>query len=484
MPILPTNSSRRPLMLSLPLAARVVAIGLLWLMSSFSPAEARNLTVTTTVDAVDLLPGDGVCRTKAGRCSLRAAIQEANALPGYDYIAVPAGRFRLSIRGPGEWLSAAGDLNVTDNVDIQGAGVAQTIIDGGFCDDPESAACTSESLRPGQDRVFAIQAYLSKVGFTDLTVQNGGGRLIPAGGIFISQNSSLILNRVRVHANRAYQFGGGILNLGGLSIIKSTIDGNMTSLNRGGDETNSGGGILNLAGASLTVGQSTISGNKATHGGGIRNVGGFVDIRASTISHNIANVRGGGIMNVGTMNIAASTIVGNEAYAAYPQNVVGLPRGGGIYNQYFKDADAGLIRLASTIVASNINHYAKGSANFAPDCYSELPSRIDSYRYNLIGIVTDSCGLRDFAGATRLPYDQAGTRTSPLDPMLSSLNDFGGPTMTHRPNLGSPVIDRGPPPTVGCDSTDQRDYVRPTDGDRKGGARCDVGAVEYLSHAR
>jgi len=51
---------------------------------------------------------------------------------------------------------------------------------------------------------------------------------------------------------------------------------------------------------------------------------------------------------------------------------------------------------------------------------------------------------------------------------LAPLAFNGGPTPTHKPNLGSPVIDTG----SGCLPLDQRGVSRPLGGD------CDRGAVE------
>ena len=71
----------------------VVATTILSLaVAAFAPAPASaaaTLVVNRTGDASDLAPGDGRCdtSTKAGRqCTLRAAIQEANALAGADTI--------------------------------------------------------------------------------------------------------------------------------------------------------------------------------------------------------------------------------------------------------------------------------------------------------------------------------------------------------------------------------------------------------------
>ena len=63
------------------------------------------------------------------------------------------------------------------------------------------------------------------------------------------------------------------------------------------------------------------------------------------------------------------------------------------------------------------------------------------------------------------------------DAMLGPLQDNGGPTETHDLLPGSPAIDAGsvncPPP-----ATDQRGEARPQ------GAKCDIGAVEYVPEPR
>src|SRR6266550_1183098 len=49
-------------------------------------AAAKTFTVNVTGDGVDANIGDGICATASGNCSLRAAIQEANAIAGTDNI--------------------------------------------------------------------------------------------------------------------------------------------------------------------------------------------------------------------------------------------------------------------------------------------------------------------------------------------------------------------------------------------------------------
>lgn len=100
---------------------RALAAGLL--LGASAVAHAATFTVDITADAV---PGDGICATAAGACSLRAAVQEANALAGPDTIDLPAGTYVLTLAGPAEDASASGD-DVHDTLTITGAGAATTM---------------------------------------------------------------------------------------------------------------------------------------------------------------------------------------------------------------------------------------------------------------------------------------------------------------------------------------------------------------------
>ena len=67
------------------------------LLAFLRVAYADIFTVNSTTDAVDANPGDGTCATAGSVCTLRAAIQEANAHAGDDTIDVPAGTYLLTI---------------------------------------------------------------------------------------------------------------------------------------------------------------------------------------------------------------------------------------------------------------------------------------------------------------------------------------------------------------------------------------------------
>jgi hypothetical protein len=81
----------------------------------------------------------------------------------------------------------------------------------------------------------------------------------------------------------------------------------------------------------------------------------------------------------------------------------------------------------------------------------------------------DSCGLDDPSSTENAP-----------DPLLLPLASYGGPTQTHLPAPGSPLIEAYEPAEEdSCISrSDQRSVERPQDGDADTEALCDIGAVE------
>ena len=69
---------------------------------TFEPRRMLSaFVVNSLADSHDANPGDGFALDANGETTLRAAIEETNALPGADTIHLPAGRFTL---GPGSGL--------------------------------------------------------------------------------------------------------------------------------------------------------------------------------------------------------------------------------------------------------------------------------------------------------------------------------------------------------------------------------------------
>lgn len=103
---------------------------------SSQPAWAADFDVDTTLDGVDSDLSDGICLNvtvvAGGACALRAAIQQANTTLAPDTINLPAGTYRLTIENlldNAEDAAVTGDLDITSNVVIEGAGADVTIIE-------------------------------------------------------------------------------------------------------------------------------------------------------------------------------------------------------------------------------------------------------------------------------------------------------------------------------------------------------------------
>jgi uncharacterized repeat protein (TIGR01451 family)/CSLREA domain-containing protein len=249
-------------------------------------AQAQNFTVNSTLDAVDAVPGDGACADAAGNCTLRAAIQEANALSGADTVTLPAGVFQLTLSGAGEEATATGDLDITDNLSISGAGAATTTIDGGALDRVFDIAPTGASIA---------------VTFNGLTIRNGTAAGAAGGAIRVNLGS-FTLNDSSISDNRADTNGAAILNVGTLSINRSTLSANVAS--------GSGGGLYNAGTATLT--NTTLSGNSATSlGGGVYNAAlATATVLHATLAFNGA-ATGGGIDNAGTATLTGTLLSAN-----------------------------------------------------------------------------------------------------------------------------------------------------------------------------
>jgi CSLREA domain-containing protein len=153
---------------------------------------AATFTVNSTADAVDARPGDGICATATGACTLRAAIQETNALPGADTVIVPAGTYILTIPGRGETASATGDLDITDNLTVAGAGAANTVVEP-CTPSPPTAPCG------GIDRLFHVDPNAAGINVTisGMTIQNGASGPIIGGGIS-TNGGAILLGRAAV----------------------------------------------------------------------------------------------------------------------------------------------------------------------------------------------------------------------------------------------------------------------------------------------
>ncbi len=336
-----------------------------------APATAARLVVT-----YDMCPGWNVTTTADTGIpgTLRECIKKANGSPGQT-ITVPAGTYTLAIAGTGENAAATGDLDIAANMTISGAGAGSTIIQAGT------------NATNGIDRVFEIQSGVVAT-VNNVTVRHGffsggsdgGGFLVLGaltledsvvtdnqaqdrigGGVYVSGNSASLIARRTIFANGVANDGGAIgVRDGTLVVEDATLSGNQA--------TRRGGALHNDAGAATVV-RSTFTSNSAgsEDGGAILNRGGgaTLTLTNSTLSGNLADRNGGGFSNESTATLLNVTITANTANGA----------GGGIRRQ------GGTVNVKNTIVANNT---AGGNCS----------NTVTSQGFNLES--SNSCG---FAGA-------------------------------------------------------------------------------------
>lgn len=350
--------------------------GFIFLSAFALPLQAATYNVDRTDDtAAATACDDGT----ANDCSLRGAIIAANTNPGADTVNLLAGTYTLTIAGAGEDVSATGDLDITDALDIVGAAAATTIIDGGDLDrvlHVPSPCCGS----------YAVS--LSKV-----TIQNGNtADLDSGGGIYNNYYSSLSLTDCIVKDNTtgitAANYGGGIFSYGPLTLLRTTVTENSAYYGGGvyvngypGASTSTmtdsfvtenmavyyGGGIYH-DGYTLALDNTVVSGNSLSlyygYGGGIYN-GSPLTLVNCTVSDNSGAGYGGGIYGGSTMMLTDSHVTGNT----------GDYQGGGIYN-------TGTLTLVTSSVSDNIltgisYGYAYGAGIFTTSSTSLTDSEIN-----------------------------------------------------------------------------------------------------------
>src|SRR5713226_3173053 len=190
-------------------------LGLLALAPRDAEAINTDDTVNDTRDLPAVLGNLVSCRNTAGTCTLRAALQRANAfLTGTHTIRLPAGTFNLDHIGRNEDFAETGDLDIRGAIVIIGTGAKSTIING-----------------LTNDRVFDV--HNGSLILQDLTV-TGGHVLNGEDGGGIRAKANLTLNRVHLHSNKADGNGGGIFTKSDLSVVRSTISDNHTDGSGGG----------------------------------------------------------------------------------------------------------------------------------------------------------------------------------------------------------------------------------------------------------
>ncbi|HRJ10324.1 MAG TPA: choice-of-anchor Q domain-containing protein, partial [Prosthecobacter sp.] len=328
---------------------------------------------------------------------------EAQAIPGFDpavvtsltdtFDGLPNGvslREAVAFSPPGATLTFAPGLD------------GQTITLGGSQILLDKSVTIDASALPGG---ISISGNANANG----TLDDGESRIfeVATGKVVVLRALRLIKGQASTTAGNNSALGGAILTEGSLNLDRCFVSECRALF----------GGGIGCVGGSLTITQSTLSGNSASDsGGGIVVLGGSVEITQSTLSGNSAFSGGGIHLSSGSVEITQSTLSGNSASDS----------GGGI-----RSSGGSFLTLTRSIVAGNLTG-----------------GDID-------GSFTDN-----------------GNNLLSGDPLLAALGDYGGPTPTMPPLPGSPAIDAGGA-AASAFPTDQRGFPRVA------GAAVDIGAVEF-----
>ncbi len=272
-----------------------------------SARAAAAFTVNSTADDADANTADNLCADASGNCTLRAAVEQANATAGADTIG-------FSVNGT---INLTGALpNITDSLTISGPGASQL---------------TVRRDTGGDYRIFTVES-ASVINISGLTVANG-----------------------RTPDGFAHAFGGGggagggIVNGGTMTLTDVTLTGNRTGAGGSigantsfGGPGGNGGAVLNYG--TMTMTNVTLIGNSTGAGGEAFTAG--------------AGGSGGGVANLGTLSMNGCLVRGNSTGGGGPSNREGGSGGdgGGVHSEF------GLLTMTNSVVSENRTG-AGGSSN-------------------------------------------------------------------------------------------------------------------------
>ena len=359
----------------------LTAVLLGWHLGQKGTVQAYTFTVDSTMDEIDAYPGDGLCQTATGTCSLRAAVHETTALRGTDTIVIPDGTYDLTIPpGTVAGLSASGSLEIVDHLTLLGDGAADTVLSGAFQTRILSPRCYLQPY-PGttstpsnypvvtstpsnypyplgerQPTKSLDECIVPNVIVKDLTLRNGWVSPTLPGGAIFAEKARLTLENVWLTQNEP----SGIVVYDGEFVMRHSI------IQHSGQAIEVSNGLMQLENVSISQNDSAIL-----------------------------------LRNQSEAIIASSTLYDNKHYG-----ILGRPRS--------------FVRLLNSIIA---NH---GWGN----C-EQRTLQVESAGYNLED--GESCGLN------------RATDLENQGPLLRQWWLVAGQTAVYLPLPNSPVIDAGQP---------------------------------------
>ena len=264
--------------------------------------NAPNLTITVTPSEARANLFVAVPALSSQPVSLRATVGDKQYILLKSGVTLKAGKYysinatlqEATVVGNEADLKAAvasDNANILFSNDIQIANLLEipqskiiTIDMNGFTLDRRCASRDSQAI--------AVR-FNSTLNLCNGTVTGGyGGN---GGALDINAGSTANLFNVIISGNAADDRGGGISNIGTLTMTGGAILNN-TSKDQG--DYSGAGGLYNDKGSTATLKGVTISGNRAmvTGGGGICNYGTLI-LDGCTIEKNVAQTEGGGVWN-------------------------------------------------------------------------------------------------------------------------------------------------------------------------------------------
>ncbi|MCX4693483.1 hypothetical protein [Streptomyces sp. NBC_01408] len=361
-----------------------------------APAMAQPSDATIACgDVAGLIAAIGVANTNAEggtitlaeNCAYRFEddhLDSGNALPAITGHVTLAGKNSTLIRSVIDSLPLFRILAVNEGGSLTLKGITVT---GGHVDGDGAGISNEGTLRLEQSKVAGNQAGGDGGGISnaggDVTLIDShvltnvatttGGEPGDGGGLSNSAEGTLRLKKSTVVGNTADEDGGGIQNLGRVSIEHTHIANN--------DARDGNGGALNNLGRATITYSKLIENWAGLEGGAVNNgVDAILDVQETAFIGNKSGRDGGGINNEGTATLRKSKVLENSAGRD----------GGGINNEQVAGADAARLTLEYTTVADNraarngggINNWPGGVVtlqeskvvkNLPTNCYGTVP---------------------------------------------------------------------------------------------------------------
>jgi hypothetical protein len=421
---------------------------ILWALGT---AQAATINVTgscTLIDAIEAANTDtatGSCPAGSGNDTIVVVNEDSNITINTI--------FESSTGGPGD----VGLPIISSNITIEGNGL--TINANNSTDnfrlfevDSSGDLTLRDTTVSGADDGFGygsgLLSYGGRVTLSNTTFSRNNGAIRLAN----SFNNEILNSTIRHNIGTDY-FGGLMTSFAEVDIVNSGIVNNKLDFGfilRNGDFGRGSGGPVIAGGASfyqstVTLSNSTVSGNESFYGGGLS----ITSMGGSPLLKSNSPMRGVIQNNVTLTN---STVTDNRAFGA-----------SGILNV----ASQGSLTLQGSIIAGNKDQSPGG---FAPNIYNYL-GVVNVDAHNIIGEMGDAGVYNVTLGASDQTFDNA------TEDNLYPLTLTNG-QLTHPLKLNSVAIDGNDLSCYGS-IVDQEGKGRGIDGDSNDSFVCDIGAIEH-----